>query len=1078
MTEWRKRIREGLRGSVAAAGTVSVDVELYYAAIVACLPSSSKPAVVVTATMLQAEALAADLMAICDVVGETRQVFQLPEVEMDRRHMVLEHESERSRVLHFALGGMGVFVGSVMAMIAPATDPQTFRDGELILKSGMTDWPPERLAEHLVSLDYDNEVEVHVPGEFSWRGGILDFFSPIHEYPVRADYFGDEIESLQYFDPGTQRSLELVASVRIIPRGEATFDVESDTCFLDYFDDCRLLICDDTEIGQHLEEFGDCRDLNAWKQQRIRRQDVLQLRDRGVDGASGDCPFFALSPQFRGALPDADNLFDNLFRQFLGRELTRWAADGYVIAVCCDSEGKLERFKELTAADEALRHLDIGYQAVDLSCGIIIPAAKVVMLSGAELFREAKRKLRGRRQHHFHTDQMIRGEGDLHEGDFAVHALHGICRYLGLRKQKFHNQVEEVLVLEFRDELKLYVPLDQAYLVGRYIGGGQKKLPTLSRVRGTQWQKARAAAEEAVTDLAAELIRLQAVRETIPGFPHGGEEAEYEAFADAFGYEETADQITAIRDVEADMSQPKPMDRLLCGDVGYGKTEVAMRGAFQAVQSGKQVAVLVPTTILVQQHYLTFHDRFSEFPITIESISRFRTTKEQHQILKHVEQGGVDIIIGTHRLLGRDVKFKDLGLLVVDEEQRFGVTHKERLKQMRADVDVLTMTATPIPRTLYLAMAGLRDMSTIMTAPLERRPVKTVVAEYDDNQVQEAILREIQRGGQVYYLHNRVKSIEKVCDRLMDLVPEASFDIGHGQMDEGLLEATMLRFFKGETDVLVCTTIIESGLDVPNANTIIIDDAQRFGLADLYQLRGRVGRYHRQAYAYLMLPKRAVLQQAARERLTAIRKYTQLGVGFKLAMRDLEIRGAGNLLGAEQSGHIVAIGFDLYCQLMKEAVGRLRDQEVFHRREVSLNLDFLVFGFEDIEGVIAAAIPPDYVSEEDLRIELYRRLSGFRQQAEIDDFADELRDRFGPVPEIVTHMLEVARLKLLALSAGIHGIAVRDRKVLLETETGLLKMPNGKLPRLREENAEQFLEELVGIVTYHAEKPKTPVPRR
>lgn len=1073
MKDWQKRIRSGLSSSATEPGsTVHVDREIFYAAVGRCLPPTADAAVVITPTIPMAEALAADLQVFLGLIGDERPVYLLPEVEMDRRQMVLEHESERSRVLHFALSGKGVYVCSVMAAITPAADPNTFRDGELTIAPGTSKWPPEKLAEYLVSLDYDNEAEVHVPGEFSWRGGILDFFSPLHEYPVRIDYFGDEIETLRHFEPGTQRSIDSIESARIIPRGEATFnsDQDSNTCFLDYFNKFRLITCDDREIKAHLDEFGSARDVKLWKQQVKQAHDGIRCRDRDDGDMKSDLPCFALNPQFRGALPDADNMFDVLFRQFLARELTRWANDGYILAVCCESESKLLRFKELAEADHELRRLQINYKNADLSCGIICPKAKVVMLTGAELFREAKKQMRGRRQHHFHTDQMMRSEADLHEGDYAVHALHGICRYLGLRRQKFHNQVQEVLVLEFRDDLKVYVPLDQAYLIGRYVAVGSKALPKLSRVRGTQWKKAREAAEDAVTDLAAELIRLQAVRETITGFPHAADEEQKMAFGDAFPYEETEDQMRAIDETLADLARPKPMDRLLCGDVGYGKTEVAMRAAFQAVQCGKQVAVLVPTTILVQQHYLTFHDRFREFAVIIDSISRFRSLKEQNQILKNLEKGTIDILIGTHRLLGKDVKFKDIGLLIVDEEQRFGVSHKERLKQLRADVDVLTMTATPIPRTLYLSMSGLRDMSTIMTAPLERRPVKTIVAEQDDNLIQEAILREIQRGGQVYYLHNRVKTIEKVFDHLMQLVPEATYDIGHGQMDEKMLEATMLRFFRGETDVLVCTTIIESGLDVPNANTIIMDNSQRFGLADLYQLRGRVGRYHRQAYAYLLLPKHAVLEQPARERLTAIRKYTQLGAGFKLAIRDLEIRGAGNLLGGEQSGHISAIGFDLYCQLMREAVAKMRDQESIQRREVSLNLEFLVFGFDDIKDVVPAAIPPGYVNEEDLRIELYRRLSATRKLEDVDDFAAEIRDRFGETPPIVDNMLDVARLKIVAGTAGIHGIAVRNRKVMLETESGLLKMPNGKLPRLREPNGEELLGELLNIVKHYAKR--------
>ena len=518
-------------------------------------------------------------------------------------------------------------------------------------------------------------------------------------------------------------------------------------------------------------------------------------------------------------------------------------------------------------------------------------------------------------------------------------------------------------------------------------------------------------------------------------------------FAEAFPYTETDDQLTAIDGTLHDMAAKRPMDRLICGDVGFGKTEVAMRAAFKAVMNGKQVAVLVPTTILSQQHFLSFTQRFRDYPVLIENLSRFVSAGQQKVVLEALKEGKVDIVIGTHRLLSFDVHFKDLGLLIVDEEQRFGVKHKERLKRMRANIDILTLTATPIPRTLYMSLSGLRDLSTIVTAPQERLPVQTVVAQFDETLIQQAIERELQRKGQVFFLHNRVQTIEKTATRISKLVPQARVAIGHGQMAEGDLEKVMLRVIEGEIDVFVCTTIIETGVDIPNANTIIIDRADRFGLADLYQLRGRVGRYHRQAYAYLLIPKYGVMVDNARKRLSAIRKYTQLGAGFKLAMKDLEIRGAGNILGAQQSGHIAAIGFDLYCQLLKEAVSRLKNEPVAKRPNIQFDIDFVTFGETHETGLVSAHIPRTYMEEESTRVDFYRRLSQMEIIADLDDLLIELRDRFGEPPAPVLNLFMANRIRLEAYLLGVHALTTREGKVMLETDEGYLRHGT-RMPRL------------------------------
>ncbi|MCK5806335.1 MAG: transcription-repair coupling factor, partial [Lentisphaeria bacterium] len=662
-----------------------------------------------------------------------------------------------------------------------------------------------------------------------------------------------------------------------------------------------------------------------------------------------------------------------------------------------------------------MRDLPIEAMIARLGTGVLIPPAKLAILSERELFGRTI-DVRRRRQNRYRVDQAIHGGTELEEGAFAIHVSHGICQYHGIRELETNGELQEVMELEFAEEARVYVPLEQAHLVSRYMGG-TRKAPKLSRIGGMAWRNAKDSAADAAWDLAAELLRIEALREHAHGRQLKPSPDWEHAFASAFPYTETEDQAEAIQQVLADMAGDKPMDRLLCGDVGYGKTEVAMRAAFRAVANGKQVGVLVPTTVLAQQHYNTFRERMSEYPFEIEMISRFRTKAEQRRILDRVTAGTVDIVIGTHRLLQKDVAFADLGLLVIDEEQRFGVLHKQKLKQMRASVDILTMTATPIPRTLYFSLSGIRNLSTIMSAPAERLPVHTVVAQYDADLIQQAIHRELERKGQVFFLHNRVQSIDRIAFRLQTLVPEARFAVGHGQMGAGELEAVMSSFVRGEVDVLVCTTIIESGIDIPNANTIFIDDANRFGLAELYQLRGRVGRYHRQAYAYLLLPPIGMLTGDAKERLTAIRKYTHLGAGFKLALRDLEIRGAGNILGAEQSGHIAAVGFDLYCDLLRDAVARLGNKPEPHRLPLPVEIDTLVFGHADARGRTRVGIPKLYVQDEPARVETYRRISRLETEQAAKEMEEELTDRFGRLPVSTQCLLMVSRVRILARAA-------------------------------------------------------------
>ncbi|MBQ6352615.1 MAG: transcription-repair coupling factor, partial [Lentisphaeria bacterium] len=636
---------------------------------------------------------------------------------------------------------------------------------------------------------------------------------------------------------------------------------------------------------------------------------------------------------------------------------------------------------------------------------------------------------------------------DLDEGDFAVHVEHGIGIFRGLRTLKGNGLSREVMVMEFRDGQLLYVPLLQAYKVSRYLGApGKVKLHALG---GSRWNKEKERARFGVRSFAADMLRLQAMRNSIPGIAFRADAADNRAFVRSFPYPDTPDQRRATLAVAQDMSAPRPMDRLICGDVGYGKTEIAMRAVFRAVNAGYQAAVLAPTTVLAQQHFRSFCERFAEYPFNIALLSRLRTPAEQTRTIREVGEGKVDIVIGTHRLCSDQLRFRNLGLVVIDEEQRFGVEHKERLRRFRAEADVLTLSATPIPRTLYLAMAGARDLSTLMTPPKLRMPVKTVIAPEEVSLIVSALKAELARGGQVYYLHNRVRSIEEKAALLRSLLPEARIEVAHGQMPEHTLEEVMERFLRGGVDVLVCSTIIESGLDVPNANTIIIERADRFGLAELYQLRGRVGRWSRQAYAYMLLPRHELVGTDARKRLAAIRRCSNLGAGFQLALHDLEIRGAGNLLGAEQSGHLNAIGFDLYCHLLQGEIARLRGDRERLIVEVDLNLDFVSFTLDAPPGVLAAAIPPEYIGGERLRVAAYRKLAALEDEAELEEFRAELADRFGKLPPPVRNLLETVRLKLLAADAGYRILSVVNGRVILRNPAGsIYRLPDGAAPRL------------------------------
>ncbi|MCF7854160.1 MAG: transcription-repair coupling factor [Candidatus Pacebacteria bacterium] len=1061
--DWTVKLKQWARKTFAERHEPCVHLhgpELLPAGAATIMLAHAGRVLLVTPEPATADHLAEALRNYQAIVADPRPLHSIPEVKGFRREWVPENEAARAAALDAALSSEpAVFVTSAAAIVTPTTSPTVFGMHRFELRKGTEDRSLESIIGCLIDLDYDNELEVHMPGEFAHRGGILDIYSPLYEYPVRLEFFGNRIDTMRFFDPETQRSFRAVHAMRIIPRGEAIQETDnkanSDTLLSYFTHDTTLVVCGMRDVSDHIARYGEDSEEHAWQNAITNWQQRLVQLHGGVHYAGApspsddtkrcvDLPCRRAGENLASFLaefgPDAVTLHWQLLRD----NLRRWAEQTYTIVACCGNEGEATRFKEMLRNDGLTRSLPVQVTPHVLDAGVLFSDIGLVLLSEHEIFGK-RLETRRRRRSKYRADYGVHDEMSLEQGCYAVHASHGVCLFHGIREIEVSGAVQEAVELEFADDARLFVPLDQAHLVSRYVGGS-KKLPKLSKVGGNAWNNQKKAAASAAFDVAAELLRLEAVRRQSKGTAFQQEHEWEHAFAQAFPYVETADQQQAIADVLQDMAKTEPMDRLLCGDVGYGKTEIAMRAAFRAVMNGKQVAVLVPTTVLAQQHYLTFRDRMAEYPVEIDMLSRFKTTAEQRSILDALATGELDIVIGTHRLIQDDIHFNDLGLLVVDEEQRFGVKHKERLKRLRASLDILTMTATPIPRTLYFSLSGIRNLSTIMTPPAERLPIRTVVAQYDNDLIREAILRELERKGQVFFLHNRVQTIDNVHRHLTRLVPEATFGVAHGQMPAHELENIMIQYLNGDIDVLVCTTIIESGLDITNANTILIDRADRFGLAELYQLRGRVGRYHNQAYAYLLLPPMGALPRNARERLAAIRQYTHLGAGFKLALRDLEIRGAGNILGTEQSGHVAAVGFELYCELLREAVAQLENKPAPRRPPVDVNLPGVSLGLQARKGRQPAALPPGYIAAEGIRLDSYRRLSKMQTVQEVDTFQEELEDRFGPPPIPAITLLEITRLRITAAAAGISAISIRNNKLLLQTDQGFVKTAHGKLP--------------------------------
>ena len=905
-----------------------------------------------------------------------------------------------------------VIVAPVHALLQPVPDPEALAAATLRLRVGGRA-RLETLAEWLVDRGLERATMVEGPGEFSVRGGILDVQAHAASSAVRIEFFGDEIESIRTFDVDTQRSSERLDACEILAYAGRQIAQTAEAARRSLLH----LLPADTWVCLH-------EPLDV--QHRAEQLTEQLAADEGLIGYDATHVAWSRFPvlhtlALQAAVGDEVELFEvAALGGFDGQlanvavELERLARARDRVVVFCSNEGERQRLADLLADARFPVADKLEYRFGFLSVGFDFAELGFACVGHHEIFARYAQRRRPRARRGAPIDTFL----ELNKGDLVVHVAHGIARYLGMERLNRRGELEDFLTLQFAENVRLYVPASRIHLVQKYVGTFRAR-PALSKVRGTRWASRKQATKEAVRDLAQDMLRTQAIRRQMPGIAFPPDDALAAEFENAFLYQETDDQLRAAAEIEADMAKPRPMDRLLCGDVGYGKTELAMRAAFKAVLAGKQVALLVPTTILAMQHYHTFAERFADYPVFVDVLSRFKTPAEQRATLGRVAHGQVDILIGTHRILSADVHFRDLGLVVIDEEQRFGVEHKERLKNLRATVDVLTMTATPIPRTLHMAMLGIRDISTLETPPQDRIAIRTQVTRPRPKLIRDAILRELARDGQIFFVHNRVHNIQDVANGLRALVPEARFVVGHGQMHEHELEAVMTQFVNGDTDVLVSTTIIESGLDIPRANTIFVNRADCFGLADLHQLRGRVGRYKHRAHAYFLLPADVPLTQTAVHRLKAIEDFDELGAGFRIAMRDLEIRGAGNILGREQSGHIANVGYDLYCKLLDTVVRELRNEPVIERTDVDVDLD------------LNAYLPNDYVPDDRQRMDVYRKLCQAATQDDLASVADEVADRFGALPAPVAKLLARHELRIHLEPYRITAVARRPAYLLI-----------------------------------------------
>lgn len=1036
--------------------------------------------------------------------------------------------AERQKALYaLASGQRCLVVAAVDALLYQLPAPSVFSSQGLELSYGQQ-ISLEELTRTLVQGGYERVHLVESPGQFSQRGGILDVFGPGHDAPVRIEFFGDEIDLIKEFDLTSQRSLENIKQVHVLPAQESIWPQGANEVGLQRLQHAldKAVKANPTLAGQLLDHVGA--DLERLREGLVfpgkerylpffsdqpwslfdylppATQIVVDEPTKLWEQAEQDHKFFidgftdllsngrtlpehayiAFAPEeLPQRLPQGRTLFLALFPRrpapwqisnhltlqaktvqnfhgqsaFLKQEMERLLANNYHLVIAsgnADQQQRVRTYLESEGFDPILAvantkpvagkiHLVEG----ELTTGFELPDVRLSVFTTDNILQ----RLRSNKRAHLSKAEGARlaDYRDLAVGDYVVHIQHGIGQYLGIKTLEIDGLHRDYLQIKYAGEDRLYVPTDQIELLQKYVGA-EGRTPKIYSLGGGDWQKVKNRVKQSVQEMAKELLALYASRQETSGYSFPADNEWQEQMETRFPYQETADQLRAIEAIKGDLESARPMDRLLCGDVGYGKTEVAVRAAFKVATAGKQVAILVPTTILAEQHYATFRQRFAGFPLEVGILSRFRSQEENKETVRRLSQGLIDMVIGTHRLLQKDVKFFDLGLLIIDEEQRFGVGHKEKLKLLKENVDTLTLTATPIPRTLHMAMVGMRDMSVIETPPEDRFPVQTYVVEYNDELVRAAIRRELARQGQVYYVHNRVRSIRYAVERLKKLVPEARIAYGHGRMGEERLERLMIDFIEGEYDVLVSTTIIESGLDIPNVNTMIIEDADKFGLAQLYQLRGRVGRSNRVAFAYFTYKPEKALSEVAEKRLQAIKEFTELGAGFKIAMRDLEIRGAGNILGPEQHGFMVAVGFDLYCQLLEEAVRELQGTTAPVQHEVELEIP------------IDAFIPDRYVRDSKQKIEMYKKIRAVAVLSDVDDIEDEMLDRYGRMPESVSNLLLVARLRVVAQSFWIGRVAIQQ---------GTLKMQLAAQAFLSPEQIEYLFRQTDGQLRLQPNKP-------
>lgn len=1000
---------EGLIGSSAA--------HLLSAVIGASERASESPVLVIAPGETDSERMADDLRAFRNAFSSTENIIQFPMWDFlggDESPLAIDAFAERARALRALKESVEptVVVCSVQSVMQPTIAPEQLRGERLQISVG-EDISLRTFREYLAKAGYSQSPVVELRGEFSVRGGIIDIFPVTEEYPYRIELFGDTVDSIRVFDLATQRSIGVVSKLSL-----------SDTDFSQLVDGTLAKY----SILDHLPE--DAIIAIHEPQKALERAETysVQMGEERIPV----CPAEKLIRQIRGftCLHLTENTGDSegeIAAGFIGFEFdctTAQRFEGRIedvirelaivlggeenVCVFCHNDSERDRLRSL------LKDAGVGsakmpeFRIGRLFEGYRLVEEDITVLTDHEIFHryDSARTVRKRK------DAMpISSFLELEPEDYVVHETYGIGLYHGLEKLEIRGQKEDFLTILFADGARVHVPVSCIYLVQKYVGGGEAR-PELSKLGTNLWAKKKESVREALEHIAAEMLDIQAARLLQKGIAYPMDDEEQRKFEASFIYEETPDQLDAALEIKEDMQRDIPMDRLLCGDVGFGKTEVALRSAFKAISAGYQVAVLVPTTILAQQHFETFTERFADYPVIVACLNRFRTRGEQNKIVERLKEGSVDIVIGTHRLLQKDIGFRKLGMVIVDEEQRFGVRHKERLKQLRQELDILTLTATPIPRTLHMALLGIKDISALETPPEDRLAIMTKVMKFDPAMIRRAILRELERDGQVYFVHNRVQDIRIVLQRLQSIVPEARFGVAHGQMPKRKLQEVMKKFVHREMDVLVATTIIESGIDIPNVNTIFIDEADRYGLSDLHQLRGRIGRYKYRAFAYLLLPYDRDINARAKKRLRALEEYSELGAGFKLAMKDLEIRGAGNILGLEQHGNIVAVGYDLYCRLLDKAVRRQRG-EPEKKMEILQSQDVFIRTGRD------ASISAEYVPQEELRIGLYRRLAAVMSEKEITDLRDEVTDRFGRPPEAFTRLLEVARLRFQARLAGV-----------------------------------------------------------